>query len=154
LYQGELKLLKLGKLAPVVGLVFAANFILIAFPKTVSAVEIVVNKSVPVTDFSSGELQAVFSMQKQHWSGQRQIKVFTLPETSSVHQDFVKHSLHMFGHQVRRIWDRMIYSGTGVPPVELSSEEEMIEKIANTPDAIGYLSSKPKNENIHVVSVH
>jgi ABC-type phosphate transport system substrate-binding protein len=145
-------LLKLGKLAPVVGLVFAA--ILISFPNTVSAVEIVVNKSVPVTDFSSGELQAVFSMQKRHWSGQRQIKVFILPESSQVHQAFVKHRLHMFSHQVRRIWDRMIYAGTGVPPVELSSEEEMIEKIANTPDSIGYISSKPKNEKIHVVSVH
>jgi ABC-type phosphate transport system substrate-binding protein len=147
-------LLKQGKLAPVVGLVFAANLILISFPNTVSAVEIVVNKSVPVTDFSSGELQAVFSMQKRHWSGQRQIKVFILPESSQTHQAFVKNSLHMFGHQVRRIWDRLIYAGTGIPPVELSSEEEMIEKIANTPDSIGYISSKPKNENIHVVSVH
>ena len=136
------------------GWVFAVNLALATFPASVDAIEVVVNKSVPVTDFSAADLQAVFSMQKRNWPGQRQIKVFTLPDSSQTHSDFVKHSLGMFVHQIRRIWDRMTYSGTGVPPVELSSEEEMIEKIATTPDAIGYLSSKPKNESIRVVNVH
>lgn len=147
-------MLKSGRFASIVWLAIIGCSILTSHPKSVSAVEIVVNKSVPVSTFSSEELQAVFSMQKRNWSGQRQIKVFILPESSQTHQDFVKHSLSMFSHQIRRIWDRMIYSGSGAPPVEISSEKEMINKIANTPDAIGYLSSKPNNENIRVVNVH
>ncbi len=146
---------KLGNNTPKIGLVFAVFLIFISFSVSVSAVEVVVNKSVPLSTFSPEELQAIFSMQKRHWPGQRQIKVFTLPDTSQAHKDFVKHDLRMYAHQIRRIWDRMIYSGSGIPPVELSSEEEMIEKIANTPDAIGYLTDKPDDhEDIRVVTVH
>jgi len=60
----------------------------------------------------------------------------------------------MYPHQLRRVWDRMTYSGTGICPVELSSEQEMLEKIANTPDSIGYLTGKPDNENIRVLENH
>jgi len=147
-------LLKSGRFAPIVWFVIVAGSLLTSLPKSVFAVEVVVNKSVPVSTFSLEDLQAVFSMQKRNWSKHRQIKVFILPESSQTHQDFVKHGLRMFSHQIRRIWDRMIYSGSGAPPVELSSEKEMINKIANTPDAIGYLSAKPDNENIRVINYH
>ena len=48
----------------------------------------------------------------------------------------------------------MTYSGTGAAPIELDSEQEMIKKIATTPDAIGYLTSKPDNENIRSFQPH
>ncbi len=60
----------------------------------------------------------------------------------------------MFSHHVRRIWDRMTYSGTGSAPIELESEQEMLDKIATTPDSIGYLKSKPDHENIRAFKYH
>jgi hypothetical protein len=54
----------------------------------------------------------------------------------------------MLPHQIRKIWDRMTFSGTGTAPIELESEQDMIDKIATTPDSIGYLKSSPDNENI------
>lgn len=119
-----------------------------------NAAEIVVNNSVPRGEYSTKDLRAIFSMQKRFWPGQRQIKVFILPEGCKTHKDFVKKNLNMFPHQIRRVWDRLTYSGTGIAPVELSSEREMVEKIANTPDSIGYLTGKPDNENIRVLDNH
>lgn len=112
------------------------------------AAEIIVNKSVPGGAYSKEDLRAIFSMQKRFWSTQRQIKVFVLPDGSQIHKDFVKNSLNMFPHQLRRVWDRLTYSGTGIAPVELSSEQEMAEKIANTPDSIGYIAGKPDYKNV------
>jgi len=60
----------------------------------------------------------------------------------------------MFPHQLRRIWDRMTFAGIGSAPIELDSEQEMIDKIANTPDSIGYLSGKPENDNIRSFEHH
>lgn len=116
--------------------------------------EIVVNQTVPVADYSAADIRAIFTMQKRFWPNKRQIKVYTLSDNNPIHKDFVKNDLNMFPHQIRRIWDRRTYSGTGAAPVELDSEQEMIEKIANTPDSIGYLSSKHDNEKIRSISFH
>ena len=134
----------------VVVIFFACNISL----RVASATEIVVNKSVPRGEYSTEDLRAIFSMQKRFWPGQRQIKVFILPDRNKTHKEFVKNNLNMFPHQLRRVWDRITYSGTGIAPVELSTEQEMIEKIATTPDSIGYLTGKSANENIRVIENH
>lgn len=56
----------------------------------------------------------------------------------------------MFPHQLRRVWDRMIFSGMGSVPITLGSEEEMLDKIANTANSIGYISSESKNEKVRL----
>lgn len=127
---------------------FAANL------PIVTATEVVVNKSVPAADYSKVDIRAIFTMQKRFWLNNKQIKVYTLSDSSPLHKDFVKNILNMFPHQIRLVWDRMTFSGTGIAPIELDSEQEMMDKIANTPDSIGYLSQKPSNENIRSFEFH
>jgi ABC-type phosphate transport system substrate-binding protein len=146
--HGDFKLQKLRDNKPNFGIILAIIFIFTAFPPVVTAIEIVVNKTVSTSGYSKVDIRAIFTMQKRLWSNNKQIKVYTLPDSSSLHKEFVKNDLNMLPHQVRRVWDRMTYSGTGVAPIELESEQDMIDKIATTPDSIGYLNSKPDNENI------
>lgn len=145
---------KLGYQKPTFGKIFAILFILAAFSPVFAATQIVVNKSVSASGFSKADIRAIFTMQKRFWSNNAQIKVYTLPDSSPLHKSFIKDKLQMFPHQIRKIWDRMTFSGTGMTPIELDSEEEMIDKIATTPNSIGYLDDKPNNENIRVVEFH
>jgi ABC-type phosphate transport system substrate-binding protein len=137
-----------GNKNPVFGSILAVYFILTAFSSVATATEIVVNKTVPASNYSTEDVRAIFTMKKTAWPNRKPIRVYTLPDNNPLHKDFVKNKLRMFAHQIRRIWDRMTYSGTGIAPIELDSEQEMIDKIANTPDSIGYLNSTPDNENI------
>lgn len=145
---------KLGNEKPILGYVLTVFYIFASFSPVAKATEIVVNKTVPAEEYSAADLRAIFTMQKRVWANNRQIKVYTLSDNNPLHKDFVKNNLNMFPHQIRRVWDRMTYSGTGSAPVELDSEQQMIDKIANTPDSIGYLSSKPNNENIRSIENH
>lgn len=129
-------------------------FMVTAFSFVATATEVIVNKSVPSAKYSVGDIRAIFIMQKRLWPDNRQIKVYTLPDSNPLHKEFVKSNLHMLPHQIRRIWDRMTYSGTGNAPIQLDSEQEMIDKIANTPGSIGYLSITPNNENIRAFTSH
>jgi ABC-type phosphate transport system substrate-binding protein len=140
---------KFGNEKPVFSCILAVFFIFAAHPSIASATEIVVNKTVSATDYSTADIRAIFTMKKTVWPNRRLIRVYTLPDNNPIHKEFVKNNLHILAHQLRRVWDRMTYSGTGVAPIELDSEQEMIDKIATTPDSIGYLSSRPDNENIH-----
>ncbi len=139
---------KLGYDKPTFGTILAIVVIFAAFSPVATATEVVVNKSVSTSGYSKADISAIFTMQKRRWSNNRQIKVYTLPDSNPLHKDFVKNNLNMLIYHVRKVWDRMTYSGTGAAPIELESEQEMIEKIATTPDSIGYINSKPDNENI------
>ncbi|MGZ8162037.1 MAG: hypothetical protein ACXWTK_08060 [Methylobacter sp.] len=114
------------------------------------AAEIIVNQTVPSEQYSLVDTRAVFTMRQRFWPNGEQIKVFCLSDNNSLHKDFVKNNLNMFPHQLRRAWDRMTYSGTGAVPVQLDSEQEMIDEIANTPNSIGYLNSRPNNEKLRL----
>jgi len=114
------------------------------------ATDIVVNVSVPEYKVSLNKTRAIFTMRQRFWPNGEKIKVFTLADEHPLHQVFTKTNLHMFPHQLRRVWDRIVFSGIGRVPIVVSGEEEMLEKVANTPNAIGYLSNEFKNEKVRL----
>ena len=120
-------------------------------PRIAGAADIIVNESVPAVHYSRADACAIFGMHLRLWPNGEPIKVLTLTDDNPVHKEFVKSNLHMFPHQLRRAWDRMIYTGTGVAPIQLGSEREMIEKILTTPNAIGYVNKKPDNAHIRLL---
>jgi hypothetical protein len=143
---------KLGYDRPSFGTILALVFTFVAFCPFAAATEVVVNKSVSAY-YSKADIRAIFIMQKRQWPNNRQIKVYTLPDNSQIHKDFAINILNMLPYQIRKIWDRMTFSGTGVAPIELESEQDMIDKIATTPDSIGYLKSRPDNDSIRSFEV-
>ncbi len=140
-------MLKLGYGRPTFGTILAFVLTFAAFCPAAAAIEVVVNKSVSVS-YNKADIRAIFCMQKRQWPNNRQIKVYTLPDSNPLHKDFAVNILNMLPYHIRKIWDRMTFSGTGIAPIELESEQDMIDKIANTPDSIGYLDSRPDNDNI------
>ncbi|WP_374088661.1 hypothetical protein [Methylomicrobium lacus] len=124
------------------------------YPIAARAAVIIVNDSVPAKRYSRDDARAIFAMRQRLWPNGEPIKVFTLADDDPIHKDFVKNTLHMYPHQFRRVWDRMTYTGTGIAPIELDSEREMIEKIMNTPNAIGYVNKKPPHAKIRLFDYH
>jgi len=52
---------------------------------------------------------------------------------------------------VNAYWSRLKFTGRVKPPVSLSSEEEVIQYIKNTPNAIGYIPKSMLTNNLKVV---
>jgi len=124
--------------------VFSLNY-----TATCKATEIIVNNSVPAYHYSLNEVRAMFVMRLTQWKNGETIKVFVLPDDHPVHKSFTKNNLNMFPHQLRSIWNRLVFSGTGTAPTQVSSLEEMQEAISNTPNAIGYLDNPSENSKVH-----
>lgn len=82
-------------------------------------------------------LRAIFSMRLHSWEDGSKVHVFVLPDSDATHRQFVREILRMYTHQLRRSWDRAIYSGMGEAPQVVSSEKEMIRRLLNNPGAIG-----------------
>ncbi len=109
--------------------------------------------SAPITPISRYVLAAIFGMRLTTWPDGSAIKVFVLPYDNRIHALFCKQILHIFPHQLRTAWDRLVYSGTGQSPEVLDTEEEMRARIASTPGAIGYLTKERPDDSIAILPV-
>ncbi|WP_235281958.1 hypothetical protein [Methyloterricola oryzae] len=121
--------------------------------ETASALEIVSNPDVPVSRLSMRELHAIFTMRLRAWPNGLPVKVFVLHDSSPMHIEFAKKVMDMFPYQLRRYWDKLVFSGTGQAPVELDNERQVYEHVATTPGAIGYLPATLIDSRINIVKV-
>jgi ABC-type phosphate transport system substrate-binding protein len=110
--------------------------------------------SKPHASLPQATLRAIFAMRMRQWPDDGSpITVFVLQPSDPLHAEFCKTVLDVFPYQLQRVWDRLVYSGTGQAPIELSSLEEMRKRIASTPGAIGYLSTDRIDDNLYPVQV-
>jgi hypothetical protein len=83
-------------------------------------------------------IREIFFMRLSTWPDGSPIHVFVLPDNHPLHIRFAKEILGVYPFQLRSAWDRLVFSGTGVSPTTVESEEEMRARIESTPGSIGY----------------
>ena len=112
-----------------------------------------VHKDVQERTISLGALRTIFGMRLRTWNDGSPIRVFVLPDAHPLHIAFCKRILGIFPHQLRWAWDRLVYSGTGQAPIQVSTEEQMLRMIKTIPGAIGYLRRDPDDEDVHILEI-
>ncbi|MGH8579086.1 MAG: hypothetical protein ACREVK_02830 [Gammaproteobacteria bacterium] len=91
------------------------------------------------TALSQEQLREIFFVRQSRWRDGSPIRVSVLPDSHPLHIRFAKEILGVYPYQLRSAWDRMLFSGTGVPPTIVDSAEEMRRRVEGTQGAIGYL---------------
>lgn len=116
-------------------------------------IAIVVHPDISLNNLTRGVLRAIYSKRLRQWPDGTRVQVHALPDNRPVHDRFCKKQLNIFPHQMRKIWDRIVYSGTGQAPIQVDSEIEMLTTISSTPGAIGYVSSNLVNKTVKAIDV-
>ncbi|MGR9115213.1 MAG: hypothetical protein ACU85E_05560 [Gammaproteobacteria bacterium] len=119
----------------------------------VRAVYAVVNQNTTQQVISRNGLSAIFKMRLRHWKDGSPVTVFVLEDENPLHKLFCKQILNVFPHQMRRSWNKLVFSGTGQAPIVVNNKAEMIEKISTTPGAVGYLSGQDLTDNIRILNI-
>lgn len=115
--------------------------------------EIVTYSGVGEKEISVNSLRSIFSMRQKTWPDGTKIRVFVLPDDDELHQNVSKEKLNVFPYQLRSMWDRLVFSGTGQAPIKVNSIDEMLAKVASTPGAIGYLWRANINDKVNVLQI-
>jgi ABC-type phosphate transport system substrate-binding protein len=105
----------------------------------VKAIEVVTHPKVTDNSLTKSQLRRIYTMRQLRWSDNSVISVFVLPSQHDLHQRFAKERLQIFPYQLNRIWHKLTYSGLGVAPTVVKSEQELIQAVTETPGAIGYI---------------
>lgn len=59
--------------------------------------------------------------------------------SSSVRDEFDSSVLSKSGSQLKAYWSKLIFTGKGSPPKEVSNDSEVIDLISKNPSMIGYI---------------
>lgn len=110
-------------------------------------VDVIVSPSLSNTKLDRSLLRAVFTMRMREWPDGSPIRVFVLPDDDPLSDQFYRERLGMYSYVLRRAWDRMVFTGTGLAPTMVQTEQEMIDRVRSTPGAIGYVNKRELSES-------
>ncbi|BFM18231.1 hypothetical protein R50073_44140 [Maricurvus nonylphenolicus] len=97
------------------------------------------------------QARSIFSMRLRAWPDGSPITVFVMEDSNPNHKLFVRSILALLPHQLRRQWDRLVYTGIGQAPIEVKDEHEMIQRLVSTPGSIGYIRTGKDNETLRIL---
>lgn len=117
------------------------------------AIYVIVNRETPQQRISKNGLSAIFKMRLRHWRDGSPVTVFVLPDDNPLHKLFCKRILNVFPHQMRRSWNKLVFSGTGQAPLEVANREAMLHQVSTTVGAIGYLSGQDLNDQVKILEI-
>jgi hypothetical protein len=85
------------------------------------------------------ELLLIYKRKKLFWPDGSRIQPVNLPVANALRREFSLAVLGAAPEELEKYWNDMYFHGIS-PPYVLSSEEAVLRFIAETPDAIGYVS--------------
>ena len=140
-----------------IGLIFAAIMGMpLYFPGYVSAGEdviIIANKNAPADMMSYRDIKNIFLGRKTKWSTGQKIIIATL-SGSETHKAFLKNYIQKSPSQFKRYYKSLVFTGKGKMPKSFNTQESVLEFVANTDGAIGYISSRLANDGVRIVPVN
>ncbi len=85
-----------------------------------------------------------------HPDGSRAIPL-TFEQGNPVRDAFNMNILGKSESQYSAFWSKLVFTGRGTPPEMISSEDEMLELVANNPNTIGFIDESRVNANVKVI---
>jgi len=143
-----LSIFKYLKRTVVVGL---SVFSLLATNYAIAEVAIVVHPSNAST-FNKSTIKKIFLGKKKSFSNGRAAILLSSPPKNAATKEFNKKVIGKSSNQVNAYWSKMIFTGKGTPPQEMSSTDDIISAIAANPDAIGYIDASAISDSVKIVA--
>ena len=79
------------------------------------------------------------------------LNAVNLAESSPLRSQFDEKGVGRSSAQLKAHWSKLIFTGKGTPPLELTSEAAVIEHISQNPNAIGYIDAANVTGEVKVV---
>lgn len=72
---------------------------------------------------------------------------------SGIRQNFDQDIIGRSSSQVSAYWSKLVFTGKGVPPKEVSSDSEVIELVSQNPSVIGYIDKASATDAVKIVAL-
>jgi hypothetical protein len=105
---------------------------------------LIVHPRNPASQVSREFVTDAFLKKKTRWADDETLKPVDLKADSAVRRKFSQSILKRSVAAVRSYWQQRIFSGRGVPPPELESDDAVVAYVLKHRGAVGYVSPNAK----------
>jgi len=127
--------------------------VILLFSPPVDAIYIISNITADTASLSVTQLRRIYSVRQVNWKNGTPIVVYVLASNEPLHQKFCKEKLRLFPYQLDRIWQKLTFSGYGVAPIEVATQQALIEAVQSTKGAIGYVEKLSEVKDVNVIKI-
>ena len=121
-----------------VGSAWAVEVVLVAHP------------DVEIDSLTVKDVQLIYFGKRTIWQDGTLI-VPLMQVESTVTDTFIDDLLDLTPQQFYLYWRKALFTGQGIPPQELSGDEEMKQRILETPGSIGYVAKEALDSDTRVI---
>ena len=111
----------------------------------------VVSAKNPVTTLSKNQVADMFLGKVNRFPDGREVVPIDQVEGSAEREEFYLKFAGKSPAQIKAFWSKIIFTGRGQPPPEVSNDVEVKKFIAKHPDAIGYIEQKLVDDSVKVI---
>jgi ABC-type phosphate transport system substrate-binding protein len=118
------------------------------------AFRVVVHRNNPIESITRAKLSSIYMKRTRSWGDGCEIVPVDQPASSPVRERFSRAIHGKNVAYVTRYWQRLIFSGRGVPPRQLQNDAAVLALVKNSREAIGYIDrDTPLGDGVKVLSV-
>ena len=117
-----------------------------------SDVLIIANPDTELSSLKKKDIKDIFTGKRTRWNAGGKI-IIAILESSDVHKEFLWEFVRKTPSQFRNYWRRKVFTGEGKFPRSFRSEAELIDFVAGTKGAVGYISS-PAKKPVKVIEIY
>ena len=115
---------------------------------------VVVHRNNPIESITRAELSAIYMKRTRSWRDGHEVLPVDQPMGSPVRERFSRSIHGKSVAYVTRYWQRLIFSGRGIPPRQLEDDAAVLELVRHSRDAIGYIArDTPPGDGVKVLPV-
>lgn len=134
-------------------LVFALSLLLWTAAAEAGQFKTIVNRSVNADALTKQQVSDLFLKKTTRWPDGSAAAPVDQSDTSSVRDSFSNDVLGKPVSAIKSYWNKQIFSGRDLPPLEKKTDTEVVEYVRSTPGAIGYVAEGTATDGVRVVNV-
>jgi ABC-type phosphate transport system substrate-binding protein len=119
----------------------------------VPAFRVIVHPGNSQTHLGRDFVAQAFLRKTARWPSGETIRPVDQDSDSPARRRFSSDVLHRSVAAVRSYWQQLIFSGRGLPPPELDSDQDVLRYVARNAGAIGYVSGNSELSGVKVVNL-
>lgn len=114
-------------------------------------VVLVANKGLHISEITDADLRGIFMGTRTRFADGSHAVPVTL-RGGPVHEVFLRNHVGENPEEFRAEWRKMVFTGQGAMPKAFDSESALIEYVAATPGAVGYVSRISLQDGVKVLA--
>jgi ABC-type phosphate transport system substrate-binding protein len=114
-------------------------------------VVVVVSATSPVSKLDKEQVANLFLGKSSSYPDGSAAVPIEQTDATPAHEEFHKSITEKSASQLKSYWSKMIFSGKGTAPKEVSSNAELLKLLAGNPAMIGYVDKTAADKTVKVV---